>query len=536
MTGAARYGSDPQVSNPVYGYLRTSDIARGRITAIDETAARAVPGVLDILTYRNVGERIDAGKTFDQKGYMGSSIAPLRDNQVRHDGQIVALVVADTFEGARDAGATPKDRLRRRDALRLLRQPGRAHHQRGGRGRRRGKAPSRTPTRPAGEEGEDPRVGDEAAAFARAPTKVDQRYSTPTQHHNPIELFTTTAAFEGGKLTVWESSQNVTGFRFGLAEQLHMDPDDVRIVLALRRRRLRKPRRPDPAHRHRGARRPRVWGDPCAWRRRATRASPSPPTAPRRATTCAWAPRRTASSSPCTTKAGRSPSRPDNYKVGGTDASTRLYGCPNVSSKVNIVNADRNTPGFMRSPPEIPYIFALESAMDELSYALNMDPIELRRVNDTQHEPIHGPSLHLAPADAVLRRGVQGVVRLVPGAPPKPASLRRGRTGGSAMGCASTLYPTQIGVPATARVTLSPGGSVRVQTGAHEIGQGAYTVIGITGVGPSRHAARIGWTCNWATATCRPRRWPAAPTPPPASATWWPRRAATSATVSPPPR
>ena len=83
-------------------------------------------------------------------------------------------------------------------------------------------------------------------------------------------------------------------------------------------------------------------------------------------------------------------SRPDNYKVAGTDASTRLYKCPNVASQVSIVQADRNTPGFMRSPPETPYIFALESAMDELAYALDMDPVELRRVNDTQTEPIKG--------------------------------------------------------------------------------------------------------------------------------------------------
>src|SRR6202012_290694 len=81
-------------------------------------------------------------------------------------------------------------------------------------------------------------------------------------------------------------------------------------------------------------------------------------------------------------------SRPDNYFVGGTDATTRLYAAPNISSKVSIVHADRNTPGFMRSPPELPYLFALESAMDELAVALNIDPIALRRINDTQNEPI----------------------------------------------------------------------------------------------------------------------------------------------------
>ena len=61
-----------------------------------------------------------------------------------------------------------------------------------------------------------------------------------------------------------------------------------------------------------------------------------------------------------------------------------------MQTKVNIVHADRNTPGFMRSPPEVPYIYALESAMDELAVKLGMDPVELRRVNDTMTDPIDG--------------------------------------------------------------------------------------------------------------------------------------------------
>ena len=74
-------------------------------------------------------------------------------------------------------------------------------------------------------------------------------------------------------------------------------------------------------------------------------------------------------------------SRPDSYKVAGTDASTRHVRLPeHRAPKSSIVHADRNTPGFMRAPPETPYMFALECAMDELAYALHMDPVELRRV------------------------------------------------------------------------------------------------------------------------------------------------------------
>ena len=83
--------------------------------------------------------------------------------------------------------------------------------------------------------------------------------------------------------------------------------------------------------------------------------------------------------------------RADSYKVGGTSVTARMYAIPNIATKVIIQHADRDTPGFMRAPPEVPYMFAQESAMDELAYALDMDPVELRRINDAQTEPVACP-------------------------------------------------------------------------------------------------------------------------------------------------
>ena len=169
-------------------------------------------------------------------------------------------------------------------------------------------------------------------------------------------------------------------------------------------------------------------------------------------------------------------SRPDIFKVAGTDASTRLYACPNIASKVRIVHVDRNTPGFMRSPPETPYLFALASAVDELAYALEMDPVEFRRVNDTDKEPIKGlpyTSRSLMPCfDAAAARFGWAKRN------PEPGSMREGdwQLG---WGCAATMYPTQM-APASARVRLAPDGSVKVQTAAHDVGTGAYTAIALT--------------------------------------------------------
>jgi xanthine dehydrogenase YagR molybdenum-binding subunit len=168
-------------------------------------------------------------------------------------------------------------------------------------------------------------------------------------------------------------------------------------------------------------------------------------------------------------------SRPDNYMVAGTDASTRLYACPNIASKVSLVHADRNTLGFMRSPPEVPYLFALESAMDELAVALELDPVELRRRNDAQREPIEGlpyTSRSLMSCFDVAAEAFGWRER-----DPRPGSMRDGDWA-IGWGCAATMYPTQLS-PAAARVSLTPQGTARVQTAAHDIGTGAYTVIGL---------------------------------------------------------
>ena len=74
----------------------------------------------------------------------------------------------------------------------------------------------------------------------------------------------------------------------------------------------------------------------------------------------------------------------------------RLYAFGAVETKVNVVHADRNTPGFMRSPPVVPYIFALESAMDELAVKLDMDPVELRRINETMTDPMTASPIRAA--------------------------------------------------------------------------------------------------------------------------------------------
>jgi xanthine dehydrogenase YagR molybdenum-binding subunit len=97
VTGEARYPSDVAVPNPAYAFLVTSAIAKGRITSIDLETARAVPGVLDILTYQNIGKEIHDAGIFSAGGPMGTTIRPLKSRDISHDGEILAMVLADTY-------------------------------------------------------------------------------------------------------------------------------------------------------------------------------------------------------------------------------------------------------------------------------------------------------------------------------------------------------------------------------------------------------------------------------------------------------
>ncbi len=101
VTGAARYASDEQIANPAFACLVTSDIARGHLTGFDLTAAKAVPGVLDILTYETVGNQAKSPPGPDG----GPTTTTLESNRIWHDGQIIAVVVADTFEAATEAAS-----------------------------------------------------------------------------------------------------------------------------------------------------------------------------------------------------------------------------------------------------------------------------------------------------------------------------------------------------------------------------------------------------------------------------------------------
>jgi xanthine dehydrogenase YagR molybdenum-binding subunit len=472
VTGGATYPADIPVAGLTYGVLVTSTVAKGSLTRLHADKAAKVPGFLGIFRHGDM-----AGTQPPKFGIAASSIGPLHDDRIFHDGQIIALVVAETYEAAMEAASLVTAEYDEE-------RPSAGFDAQG------------TETTPgAGASplyGEDVHAGDFEAAYDAAPVKIDERYSTPTQHHNPIELFSTTAAWRGDQLAIYEPTQNVTGWKSELSRQLGIDPTRVRVIspyvggafgskgpmtartaiVAVAARRLGRPvrcvvtrmqaygtqtYRAETRHRVRiGAERD---GHLTAFGHEGWEVT----------------------------------SRPDAYVVGGTTATGRLYAYGSVATHVDLVHADRNTPGYMRSPPETPYVYALENAMDEMAVALAMDPIEFRRVNEPIREPIGGKTFSSRSLLACYDEAAKAF-----GWSDRESAVGSMRDGDwmIGMGCATAVYPTNV-APCAARVQLMADGHVRVQCGSHEIGTGIRTVAGqmaaeCLGVEPTKVSVEMG--------------------------------------------
>jgi xanthine dehydrogenase YagR molybdenum-binding subunit len=451
VTGAARYASDEPVPNPAFAYFITSRIARGSIQTFDLTEARAVAGVIDIVTYENVGVGFDKAQGPDGN----PTTTTLEDNKIWHEGQIIGIVVAETYEAAREAAHKSKVTYNEEAPSATFDSPG----------------ATTEPHKP--QRGPDPTKGDADGAFAKAPIKFEARYSTPAQHHNAIELFTVTCEWKDGKLTIYEPSQFMWGTKASAAKQLKLEPDHVRAIsryiggafgskgpnprthwIARVAKRVGRPLKLVPT---------RDQGFTIATFRAETR---------HHIKLGAAADGQLQSLSH---EGWEVTSRPSPYNVAGVESTARMYACPNIHTAVNIVHADRNTPGFMRAPPETPYMFALESAMDELAYQLNMDPVELRRVNDTQTDPVEGipfssRSLMKCFDAAAAQFGWNK-------RNPVPGSVRDGDWL-IGYGCATACYPSNVG-PAACRIALTADAKAVVGIAGHEIGTGAYTTVAV---------------------------------------------------------
>jgi len=455
VTGGAKYAAEFTVPGLVHAALVQSTIASGTIVAIDTGAAERMPGVLAVITPDNA-EKLH----LEKKAQQTVTRPTLQDKEVLFNGQHIGIVVADTLERAHAAAAAVQVTYQHGEAITLMDPAiGQAYvpkHFRFG---------QRPP---------DSKRGDPDAAFEAAPVKLEATYTTPVEHHNPMEPHATIARWDGDELTVWTATQGIHGAQETLAALFGIPPEKVRVIcpyvgggfgckgntwppVTLTAMAARKVGRPVKLN--------------------LTRADMY--------TSNGYRPRTIQKLRFAAERDGKLVSmRHDGFTQMSMPslgefaepvglATEMLYACPNVAVTHRLVATNAGLPTYMRAPGEASGVFALESAMDELSAALKMDPIEMRMRNDTdidlhENKPFSSRNLR-----ECYRRGAElfGWSRRMP----QPRSMRDGRAL-IGLGMATATYPANRS-GAGARVRLHADGSVAVQSGTQDIGTGTYTAM-----------------------------------------------------------
>ncbi|RMR09379.1 xanthine dehydrogenase family protein molybdopterin-binding subunit [Pseudomonas syringae group genomosp. 7] len=366
VSGEARYAADHPMGKMLYAYGVYSTIANGRVVAIKDQQAKAMPGVVDIFHHDNFpslhrtpntklsfAKMLSASKADEHR-------LPFEDDRVYYPGQFVALVVAESFEQARAAAYRVTVEYDERPAVKDLDEGMRVNGALdGGAGHNRGKPDS---------------------AFDGAQVKVDQTYTTPVEVHNPMEMHASTAWWQDGKLFVYESTQGVVNHRNLLANVFDLSPDRVEV------------RAPFIGSGFGG----KLWPWPhsvaaCAAARVTGR--PVQLVLPRAQmfTTVGHRPETRQRLRLATDASGKlvsirhesfnNTSMLDDYTENCGGVTKSLYACDNVLVSHKISPINRGTPTSMRAPGAAPGLFALESAIDEMALASGMDPLAFRKLN-----------------------------------------------------------------------------------------------------------------------------------------------------------
>lgn len=454
VTGTAAYAYEAPVGNPAHCYALQATIAKGRIRSIDTSRAEELPGVLTVLTPRRVEQ---LASTSD------AELAVLQSDEIAFRGQIVGAVLADTPEIARQGAELVRIEYDQDSHNAEFRTDSRELY---------------TPEHTVVGSPTDTATGDVDAAMESAAATVRESYSTPLEHHNPMEPHATTALWDPAAagtapLTLWESTQGVHASRSAVAHVFGMEPDHVRVVspyvgggfgskgfphgntiLAVLAARALPGRAVKLA---------------LTRRQTFSLAGHRPPTV-QHTQLAADADGRL---SGVAVDVVQQTSRCKEYVEPTAQPSRLMYAAPNRRSTHRMVRLDVPVPTFMRAPGECPGMFGPEVAMDELACRLGMDPIELRIANEPDVDPDSGKPYSSRNLVACLRDGAERFGWRQ--REPTPGTRQRdGWHYGT--GVAAAIFPAVQFPRSTATIRFSDG-SYRVEIGAADIGTGAWTAL-----------------------------------------------------------
>lgn len=452
VTGAAKYAGEFSADGLVHGFVVAATIPRGRIVGLDVSAALKVAGVIHVLTHANrssLAEKDEAWK--DEVAPEGSPFRPLHDERIKFNGQPIALVVAEDWETAKFAATLVRiDYEQDEFATDLEAERGSAREM---------------------DKPHEPR-GDARAALAAATLRHEADYLIPTEHHNPMELYATTAVWEGdGKLTVYDKTQGVQNVHKFLCGVFEKKPEDIRVLSPYVGGAFGSGLRPQyqlvlatmaALALERSVRvvltRQQMYG--LGYR-------------PMTIEHVALGARPDGTLDAITHEAIAVTSRYEDFSRNDTGWAEQLYKSSNTYYSHKLVDLDVATPCDMRAPGAATGVCALECAMDELAVALKLDPIELRLKcysDRDQSEDLPYTSKQLRECYA---RGAEsfGWARRNPA----PRSMRDGKEL-VGWGMASGVWEA-LQMPVAVRIVLTANGHAEVSCAASDIGTGTYTIV-----------------------------------------------------------
>ncbi len=481
VTGSATFTAEWPIEGLLHAVAVPSTIAHGTIRSIDTSAAEKIPGVRMVLTPENVPEfnRVQSGSETNFKTNVSSKLFPAAEQDIFFAGQYLAAVIADSFESARDGALAVKIDYETKPSVTDI-----------------DKSPA--DERPEKLMGAPPviTIGDADKALGECDVVVDQQYPHAGNHHNPIEPHAAIAQWSTKNdkpfLTVYETTQSISVSQGSYAAVFGLEPKQVRVICkyvggAFGSKGLMWPHALLACFCAKLANRPVK----CVVTRRQMYGGTGHRTPIRQ---------RVALGASADGKIRAiihsgyaSTAIKDTYTEAFTMATRMMYDTPAL--RLNQMQCRLNTqlPTFMRAPAETPGMAALELAMDELAVKLDMDPIELRRINEPKKD-IHqdkpfSSRLLMQCLDEGAKR-FQWSRRS-----PQPRSQREGHWL-IGQGVAAATYPYNT-FPTKARVTLRADGTARIACCSHELGTGTRTaqtqlLADILGVPASRVSMELG--------------------------------------------
>ncbi|MET0970233.1 MAG: xanthine dehydrogenase family protein molybdopterin-binding subunit [Tardiphaga sp.] len=459
VTGRATYAAEYAAEGLLYGVIVSSTIAAGRIIDMELDAAKAVPGVVEIYTHENRGKAAWLDRSWrDEVAPPGHPFRPLNSDRILFDGQPIALIVAETFEAARDAASlvratydvdghcTELERMRAQSYVPPKKRSG-------------------IPPPPS------PR-GDAEQAFADAPVKISRDYRVNAEHHNPMEMFGTTCVYDGdGKLTIYDKTQGSQNAQGYVTSVFGLKSKDVRLInhyvggafgAGLR-----------PQHQLFFA----VMAS--LELKRSVRVSMTRS----QMFHIGYRPDNFHAISLASDEQGRlksvmhdavaSTSHYEDYQEAVVNWSGMMYHCDNVKLTYELAKLDTATPCDMRAPGAAIGITALECALDELSYEVGIDPLEMRRINfaskDENTDKLFTSKALLACYDEGAKAFGWSKRK------PEPRATREGHEL-VGWGVSTGMWDAFLQkAEATARLTAD--GKLEVATAASDIGTGTWTIL-----------------------------------------------------------